>query len=81
MLTDLPVGQARRAAEDAARRCSAALQAPFPVGAELVQLGASAGIACSPADGSGAAELLTAADAAMYEVKSGRRVVPAQRTA
>jgi diguanylate cyclase (GGDEF)-like protein len=46
---------------------------PAVVGGRLLQVGASVGIACHPADGSNASELMRNADAAMYAAKAAGR--------
>lgn len=53
-----------------ARRILAAVQQPLAIQGRDVVVGASIGIACSPAHGQTPGELLKAADRAMYEVKN-----------
>jgi len=50
-----------------------AVSKPAVVGGRLLQVGASVGIACHPADGSNASELMRNADAAMYAAKTAGR--------
>jgi diguanylate cyclase len=58
-----------------ARKIAASIALPFDVGGHIVTLGASVGVASFPDDASDVAQLLRAADMAMYRVKSaGRRV-------
>jgi GGDEF domain-containing protein len=49
-----------------------ALAEPIALGASQMQIGASIGIAVAPADGRSAAELVQAADAALYRAKRDR---------
>jgi diguanylate cyclase (GGDEF)-like protein len=50
-----------------------ALATPIPYRAEVLQIGASIGIAEYPRDGAGATEVIAAADRAMYQAKHGGR--------
>lgn len=53
-------------------RLLAALVPPFAIGSARVTLGASAGMACAPADGTSLATLFAAADSALYAIKASR---------
>ena len=65
--------EAEAAAEAAAAKVLAALEAPLTVAGEEFQLGASIGIAIGPAHGRDAGELMRSAAIAMYQAKrSGR---------
>ncbi len=77
LLTDLRPATARESALAAAERCESALALPFDiegVPGETVKVRVSAGVALYPEDGTTPAELMLAADAAMYASK--RRVNP-----
>lgn len=50
-----------------------AVSKPAVIGGRLLQVGASVGIACHPADGSNAGELMRNADAALYAAKAAGR--------
>jgi diguanylate cyclase (GGDEF)-like protein len=56
-----------------AERIIAAISAPVAIGARVVEVGASIGIALCPADGTNADALLHAADVAMYRAKQAGR--------
>ncbi|MCZ8548623.1 EAL domain-containing protein [Mesorhizobium qingshengii] len=56
-----------------AERIIAAISAPVSIGARVVEVGASIGIALCPADGLNADALLHAADIAMYRAKQAGR--------
>ena len=73
VLRDLDSLDAERIAARAASDLIEAVQRPVPVGAETIRLGASVGIALQSV-GSTAEQMLRTADAAMYDVKRGRRV-------
>lgn len=60
-------------AELLARRLSRAIHAPFDIAGSEVRIGTSIGIAFFPEDGRTAGELLAAADAALYQAKTGGR--------
>jgi diguanylate cyclase (GGDEF)-like protein len=61
----------RECAAGIAERIHAALREPLDVGGEEITLSASIGICFSPEEGPSRAELLSAADAAMYRAKAG----------
>ena len=72
---------AEAAAEAAAAKVLAALDAPLSVAGEEFQLGASIGIALGPAQGQDAGELLRNADVAMYQAKRAGRSALRRSTA
>jgi diguanylate cyclase (GGDEF)-like protein/PAS domain S-box-containing protein len=77
LLGDLSSGSARDSAATAAARCADTLKLPFDVhGApgQVIEIGVSIGIALYPEEATTPAELLLAADAAMYAAKRARRV-------
>lgn len=63
----------RAAAEQSARAVLKAIEQPLPLAGQAYFLSASIGIAMAPDDAVAAAELIKAADAAMYQVKSEGR--------
>jgi diguanylate cyclase (GGDEF)-like protein len=76
VMTGLDPLEADSAVHAAAARYEAALAEPFPLtgwpGA-TAQLGVSIGVAVHPDDGATVADLVMAADAAMYAIKQQRR--------
>lgn len=58
--------------ERLAHRIETALAEPITLGAQVLQIGVSIGIAVAPADGSSGEALLNAADAALYRAKRDR---------
>ncbi len=68
VLADLAPGE--RAAHDAAQRVEAAFTAPLVLEGERVNLHAAVGVASYPSDGRDIAQLLAAADRAMYARKT-----------
>ena len=79
VLSGLDPLDADRIAERVAEDLLATLQRPVPVGQEVVHLGASIGVALLGGDGTTGAELLHAADAAMYRSKGAARELPPPR--
>jgi diguanylate cyclase (GGDEF)-like protein/PAS domain S-box-containing protein len=69
-------GEDREGAERTAAKLEAAMAPPFEVGGESRSVGLSAGIAVYPNDGTGAPDLLAAADAAMYRAKRHHHLAP-----
>ncbi len=69
----LPQIQRLRDAKRVARRIIKALQQPFFLHGQRVEINTSIGIACAPAHVATAEDLLQAADAAMYHVKEQGR--------
>lgn len=57
----------------------AALVPPFAIGAAPITLGASAGLACAPRDGTSLATLFAAADTALYAAKAKRHGTRSER--
>lgn len=73
ILTDLDPVDAARIARRAADDVAAALRRPFVAGDRQAALSGSVGVAVFPDDAASADRLLVRADAAMYEMKGGRR--------
>jgi diguanylate cyclase (GGDEF)-like protein len=69
----VPVVRSRAALEEIAQRLERCFDAPFAVEGYVLRGGASVGVATYPEDGSTAASLLSAADAAMYVAKQTKR--------
>lgn len=67
----LPVVASAADADHLAAKLRAALARPFAIGPRQIAISASIGVALHPADGGSAAELMRAADAAMYADKHG----------
>jgi diguanylate cyclase (GGDEF)-like protein len=72
-LVSLPRG--RSDLEKIVARLTRCFDAPFLIEGHVIQCSASVGVALYPEDGTTRAALLNAADAAMYEVKRGKRQV------
>jgi len=70
VLTNIPDNMAIDIATQGAKRLNKALSDPFKIGEIQHDITASMGIAFYPKDGSTPAEVLQAADAAMYSIKS-----------
>ena len=73
VLADVPAGSTRRAADRTAGAVLGSLATPLQVANQLVQLGASVGVALFPEHGRTPAQLLHSADRAMYRAKAGTR--------
>ncbi|MDQ3890662.1 MAG: GGDEF domain-containing protein [Actinomycetota bacterium] len=75
LVPDLPrTDEAVKIASGAAQRIAAQLNAPVPLGDEIVSLDASVGLSLYPFDAETTDDLLQRADSAMYEKKHGRGV-------
>lgn len=59
-------------AQSAARRIVDAMEAPFTIAGQTMDIGTSIGIACFPEHGAEASELMRAADVAMYAAKRAK---------
>lgn len=69
----LPDASRHEDAAHVAEKILAAVDQPFDIDGQQVEIGASIGIAVIPADGASAEEVLKAADEAMYQAKAAGR--------